>query len=155
MAALSGVLSESCWDFECSLGEDGRPEFKVNFLFMPFLSSIKETAVTQEIQRWPRSPEEAKLGASLADAGFSACVPLKLDGTEIGYMLVENKSTGRSLSSTDLDLLEKVAERFALSVDNLALANELANRLEELQTAYGYLHEAYDFKSEIVRIASH
>jgi len=151
------IINENCWDFECALGDDGTISQKSNkdCHFLHWLSNVDCIVVTEELQRWPKNPEDARLGQNLSDSGFSGCVPINIAKERIGYILVGKKVAKRALSATDIDFLEKAAEHFGLYIDNYALSTQLSHQLEELQTVYSDLHKAYDFKSEIIQVASH
>ena len=151
------VINDNCWDFECTLEDDGTISRKTNnnCHYLHWLDDIDCIVVTEELQRWPKDLEDARLGQNLADSSLSACVPITVAKERIGYILVGKKVAKRALSSTDLDFLEKSAEHFGLYIDNYALSTKLSHQLEELQTVYSDLHKAYDFKSEIIQVASH
>lgn len=152
-----GVINDNCWDFDC--GQNGNGEIiraiDDNCHFMHWLAEVHDTVVTEELQRWPKRPEEAGLGNDMATAGYSACVPIALSKERIGYILIGKKVAGRALSATDIEFLEKASDHFGLYIDNYALSTKLGFQLEELQEVYGDLHKAYDFKSEIIQVASH
>ena len=151
------IINDNCWDFECALESDGTVSQKTNrnCHFLHWLSNVDGIVVTEELQRWPKNPEDARLGKDLADSDFSACVPISIAKERIGYILVGKKVAKRALSATDIDFLEKAAEHFGLYIDNYALSTQLSHQLEELQVVYSDLHKAYDFKSEIIQVASH
>lgn len=152
-----GVVNDKCWDFECRQEADGSAGSSVNgdCHFMPWLDRVDSTVVTEELQRWPRGPDEKRLGENLCEAELSACLPLRVAGERKGYLLPGGKVAGKALSSTDISFLEKAAELMGIYIDNYALSTRLALQLDELRIVYGDLHKACDFKSEIIQVASH
>jgi signal transduction histidine kinase len=152
-----GAVNDDCWNFECRVDADGNMSQQVNdnCHFLHWLNDVDRTVVTEELQRWPRNPDEAKLGMNLAASDLAACVPIMLDKERNGYILIGKKVTRRALSATDIGFLEKSAEHFGLYIDNYALSTKLGFQLEELKKVYGDLHTAYAFKSEIIEVASH
>jgi signal transduction histidine kinase len=152
-----GIINDNCWDFECRLEDDETVDKSSNndCHFLHWLNNVSKIVVTEELQRWPKTAEEAKLGQSMADSKLSSCVPIVVGKERVGYILVGKKIARRALSSTDIDFLEKSAEHFGLYVDNYALSTKLSQQLDELQQVYSDLHKAYDFKSEIIQVASH
>ena len=152
-----GVVNEESWDFECRQEPDGSVSNRINdnCHYLPWLDEIDSTVVTEELQRWPKNQNESILGANLAASSQSACLPMKVSTGRIGYILVGEKVAKKALSATDLSFLEKAAELFGVYIDNYALSTKLAFQLEELQKVYSDLHKAYDFKSEIIQVASH
>ncbi len=152
-----GVVNETCWDFDCRQESDGSISHHINdnCHFMPWLDNIATTVVTEELLRWPKNDGEHKMGSDLESTGCSACLPMKVSQERIGYLLVGQKVAKKALSSTDISFLEKAAELFGLYIDNYALSTKLAFQLDELQKVYSDLHKAYDFKSEIIQVASH
>lgn len=153
----SGVVTSNCWDFECKLDKDGTLKRTVNddCHFMHWLKWVDKIVVTEELQRWPKNAEEARLGSDMATSGVAACVPITVSNVRLGYLLVGKKVSNRALSATDIDFLEKAGEHLGLYIDNYALSTQLSHQLDELQAVYGDLHKAYDFKSEIIQVASH
>ena len=152
-----GVINENCWCFECVQTKEGAIESKVDDrgLFIPWLSEVHLTVVTEELLRWPKTTDETALGANMESTGVAGCVPISLSKERIGYILVGEKVARKALSATDIEFLEKTAEHIGLYVDNYALSTKLGFQLEELQKVYGDLHKAFDFKSEIIQVASH
>lgn len=153
----SGVVTSNCWDFECRLEKDGTVARKVNedCHFLHWLKWVDEIVVTEELQRWPKNPEEARLGSDMDTSGTSACVPITVSNVRLGYLLVGKKVSNRALAATDIDFLQKAGEHLGLYIDNYALSTKLGHQLDELQAVYSDLHKAYDFKSEIIQVASH
>jgi signal transduction histidine kinase len=153
----SGVVNERCWDFECRLDKDGTLARLVNdnCHFLHWLKWVDKVVVSEELQRWPKNPEEARLGSDMATSGMSACVPITVSNVRLGYLLVGKKVGNKALSATDIDFLEKAGEHLGLYVDNYSLSTQLSQQLDELQAVYSDLHKAYDFKSEIIQVASH
>lgn len=119
-----------------------------DMIFPDWLSGIDKTMVTEELERWPKTQEEETLGRVLRQYGFSACIPAKTDRQIVGYIFVGEKYNQRALSSTDIDLIEKIGVRLALYLDNYALSSELGLRLEELS-------KADSFKQEVILITAH
>jgi len=152
-----GVVNDNCWDFECKPKDDGTVTQAVNSdcHFMHWLNNVDRVVVTEEFQRWPKTAAEMQLGSDMAYSDLAACVPITVGEERIGYLLIGKKVTDRALSVTDIDFLTKSAEHFGLYIDNYALSTKLGHQLEELQTVYADLHKAYDFKSEIIQVASH
>ncbi len=152
-----GVVNETCWSLECKQEADGSVSqcLNDNCNLLTWLRHVESTAVTEELLRWPRNQHEGRLGIDLAASGLSACLPMKVSKERIGYMLTGEKVAKKALSATDISFLEKAAEVFGLYIDNYALSTRLAFQLDELQNVYGDLHKAFDFKSEIIEVASH
>ena len=153
------VINENSWAFECSLEDKGNggllTKSNDNYGFAAWLHDVKNTIVTEEAQRWPKDSNEKILCNKLAVAGISACVPIKISSEIVGYFLVNEKATHKAFSTTDISFLEKAAQRFGLFIDNYALSAQLGAQLKEMKKVYLDLHEAYQFKSEIIDITSH
>jgi signal transduction histidine kinase len=153
------VINEKSWHFECSLEDKGNggllTKSNDNYGFAAWLHDVKNTIVTEEAQRWPKDSNEKILGNRLAAAGIFACVPIKISSEIVGYFLVSGKVTHKAFSTTDISFLEKAAQRFGLFIDNYALSAQLGAQLKELKKVYLELHEAYQFKSEIIDVTSH
>ena len=88
----------------------------------------------------------------MAASGLAACVPIRVSTERVGYCLVGEKVSNQALSSTDISLLEKSAERLGLFIYNYVLAAKLDAQLKELKEVYSELQEAYQFKSEIIEV---
>jgi signal transduction histidine kinase len=151
------VINEDAWHFECSLGDKGgiSSSNESKFNYPNWLSDISSPVVTEKLQRWPRDGQEERLAINLTENGFAACIPIKASTEKVGYYLVGEKVSRKALSSTDISLLEKSAEHVGLYIDNYALSAQLSSQLKELRTVYLNLHDAFDFKSEIIDITSH
>lgn len=153
----AGFIDENCWRFICRLDIDDSLDTRVDDQsnHMEWLSDARQTVVTEELQRWPRDADEVLLGRRLANNMLAVCVPMKKGPDDAGYLLVGDKVSKRAFSSNDISFLEKAAEQFTLFLDNYALSTKLGQQLEELHEVYADLHRAYDFKSEIIQVASH
>ena len=153
------VINKNSWSFECSLEDKGNGGLLTksddNYRFAAWLHDVKNTIVTEEAQRWPKDSNEKILGNKLATVGISACVPIKISYEIVGYFLVKEKATHKAFSTTDISFLEKASQRFGLFIDNYALSAQLGAQLKELKKVYLELHEAYQFKSEIIDVTSH
>jgi signal transduction histidine kinase len=152
-----GTIDEKCWDLECAAAGDSTLRQQVNddCHFMHWLNAVDRTVVTEELQRWPASDEEERLGRSLEESRLSACLPITASNERVGYLLIGAKVAGRALTATDISLLEKSTEHIGLYIDNYSLSTRLAVQLEEMRKVYRELNEAYSFKSEIINVASH
>ncbi len=152
-----GGINDNCWKFECSQETDGsiRELKNDNYHFKDWFNFVDGAVVTEELLRWPRDSQEKKLGNELAASGLAACVPIKVLSQKVGYFLVGEKVALKAITSTDISLLGKSGDRFGLFIDNYSLSAQLGAQLEELEQVYGNLHEAYDFKSEIIQVTSH
>ncbi len=152
-----GVVNGSCWYFKAFQTLDGPVDCEVDYNaeFLCWLGAVEGTVVTEEVTRWPRNEQEENLGRCMAAKDLCACLPVRISEERIGYLLIGNKINEKALSSTDISLLEKTAERIAVFIDNYGLSSRLASQLNELQQVYSDLHQAYDFKSEIIQVASH
>jgi K+-sensing histidine kinase KdpD len=126
-----------------------------NHRFPTWLHDVHNTIVTEEVQRWPRDSKENILGKKLAAAGICASVPIRISAETVGYVLANEKVNRKAFSTTDISFLEKASQRFGLFIDNYALAAKLGAQLKELEKVYLELHETYQFKSEIIDVASH
>jgi signal transduction histidine kinase len=154
-----GVINDNSWSFECSTSDNGNGQLSEtideHYRFSGWLNNVSQTVITEELLRWPREAGDRALGEGLQASRLSACTPIMVLSAKVGYIVLGEKATNKAVSSTDIDFLEKAAERFGLFIDNYALSTKLGTQLNELQQVYSDLHEAYKFKSEIIQVTSH
>ncbi|MBC7264607.1 MAG: GAF domain-containing protein [Chloroflexi bacterium] len=77
----------------------------------------------------------------------AVCIPLTVDQTRIGVLVLENLCQSTKFTSTDLDFLQGVADLIALSITNCRLR-------EERQSAQ-VLSEANRLKAELISTLAH
>ncbi len=61
--------------------------------------------------------------------------PLRVRGRSLGYIYLENRSTARSFSASDAEIIEGFAAQAALALENAQLVSELRETCDTLQAA--------------------
>ena len=152
-----GVLDGRCYSFECALtaGGESQNRYSDNNQQVGWLYSVRRMVRTDDLRRWPANDDEMALAEGLTAAHLSGCIPIPLPAKKTCYLLVGEKVSNKPAGSSDMALLDKCAENLGLFVDNYALSARLAERLLELERAYLDLHSAFEFRSEVVKVASH
>jgi serine phosphatase RsbU (regulator of sigma subunit)/PAS domain-containing protein len=86
-------------------------------------------------------PEQLRL---LASAGFrsSVIVPLRVRGTVIGDLALVHAESGRIYDESDIPVVQQLADRCALAIDNARLHNAARRTRDELQTMLGGVADA-------------
>jgi signal transduction histidine kinase len=70
--------------------------------------------------------------------------PLKTRGKVIGVLSVDNKTSDKSFTDSDLYLLSALADYAAVAIENARLYEEAEERTQELRTAYEKLQKAQE-----------
>lgn len=80
----------------------------------------------------------------LLSAGFrsSVIVPLRVRGTVIGDLALVHAESGRTYGPDDLPVVQQLADRCALAIDNARLHNEAQRTRDELRTMLGGVADA-------------
>jgi PAS domain S-box-containing protein len=86
-------------------------------------------------------PEQLRL---LTSAGFrsSVTVPLLVRGAPIGDLALVHAESGRQYSADDIAVVQGLADRCALAIDNARLHSEARRARDELQTMLGGVADA-------------
>lgn len=152
-----GVIDDNTWHFSCLPNENEEFSTVVNITakFEDWLKAVEGMCITEELERWPKTSKDALIAKELKSRQYSFAMDILLNDQVIGYLLVGQKLTRAPITQTDVNLLEKIAERLGIFVDNYSLSAKLAAQLERQQALYRELQEAYKFKSEIMQVASH
>jgi GAF domain-containing protein len=100
-----------------------------------------ESLFIRDIENDPKFGRKAPNGARVQryDTNSLICVPVKgRDGTVLGVLNVNNKSSHEEFTKDDLDLLEVVASQAGIALENARLYATAQTRIEELTA----IHEA-------------
>jgi PAS domain S-box-containing protein len=86
-------------------------------------------------------PEQHRL---LTSAGFrsSVIVPMRVRGTVIGDLALVHAESGRTYDEQDIPIVQHLADRCALAIDNARLHNEAQRTRDELRTVLGGIADA-------------
>ncbi len=152
-----GVIDDSTWQFSCMTNEN--EGFSTNVKhpekFEDWLKTVKGKCITEELERWPKIGNDTSIARELKSRGYTFAMDIRVKDEVVGYLLAGKKLTRAPITHTDVTLLEKIAERLGIFIDNYSLSAKLSAQLERQQNLYRELHEAYKFKSEVMQVASH
>ncbi len=81
---------------------------------------------------------------TLATAGESLCLPIKIRGEIFGVMMVAEKSGGRSFSGEDMFIASFLLQKTALSIENIALYESMVSNMRSTLGALVHAMEAKD-----------
>jgi len=98
-----------------------------------------ESLFIRDIENDPRYGTKASNGARAQryDTNSLICVPVKgRDGSVLGVLNVNNKSSHEEFTKDDLDLLEVVASQAGIALENARLFNTIRSRIRELETIH-------------------
>jgi signal transduction histidine kinase len=145
------------WRFALERATQGMEDNTVEkeYVLPGWLKEIRETFVTEEEMRQPKTEANTPIAERMLESGHSACFPLLVENRAIGYLLCGEKSSRDALSSTDIHFLESLCSYLGIYIMNYSLSTELAFRFEELESVYEELRESDSFKQEIIDITAH
>lgn len=81
---------------------------------------------------------------TLATAGDSLCLPIKIRGEIFGVMLVAEKTGGQSFSGEDMFIASFLLQKAALSIENIALYESMVSNMRSTLGALVHAMEAKD-----------
>jgi len=87
---------------------------------------------------------------NLLEVDSYVAVPLRSNDNIVGVLAVDNKMSGRSIASINMDLLITLAGHAAVAIENARLYQETKSRLDELKVLNAELIEMKNYNQDII-----
>ncbi len=131
------AIAHSDPDRERWAGED--PRRFPSAATAPGLGGLEAAGLVGELSAWiaeeARADERRLAGLAMLELKSAAVVPLRARGRLLGAMTLATAESGRVYSPADLELLERLARRYALALDNARLFREQQRTAARLQSS--------------------